>query len=132
MSDIEIARKANKKNIKEIASTLNLDEKVLHPFGHYIAKINIDANKAISNKDVHLFLCPSAPERIGDKATDYTVAYGINENLYEEFVLAGYFLHPDSCDPARQCFWSREDPASDGYEPRRGHQVSGSHRHHVR
>ena len=50
MSDIEIARKANKKNIKDIASTLNLDEKVLHPFGHYIAKIDTEANNIISKK----------------------------------------------------------------------------------
>ena len=41
MSDIEIARKANKKNIKDIASALNLDEKILLPYGHYIAKIDI-------------------------------------------------------------------------------------------
>ena len=42
MSDIEIARKANKKNIKEIASKLNLREGCLHPFGHYTAKIDFN------------------------------------------------------------------------------------------
>jgi prepilin-type N-terminal cleavage/methylation domain-containing protein len=51
---------------------------------------NQEANTAITKQDVHLFLCPSAPERIGDAATDYTVAYGIDNDLYEEFVLAGY------------------------------------------
>ena len=44
MSDIEIARKANKKNIKDIASKLNLDEKNLHPLGRYIAKIDFNLN----------------------------------------------------------------------------------------
>ena len=39
MSDIEIARKAKKKNILEIASNLKLDENDLHPFGHHTAKI---------------------------------------------------------------------------------------------
>ena len=33
MSDIEIARKATKKNISEMASKLNIDENDLHPFG---------------------------------------------------------------------------------------------------
>jgi len=51
---------------------------------------NTGDNKAIADKDVYLFLCPSAPERIGDKATDYTVAYGIDDDLYEEFALVGY------------------------------------------
>ena len=36
MSDIEIARKANKKNIKEIASKLKLDENDLHPCVFFI------------------------------------------------------------------------------------------------
>ena len=33
LSDIEIARQANKKPIKEVAKILNLDEDSLHPFG---------------------------------------------------------------------------------------------------
>ena len=40
MSDIEIARKAKKQNIKDIAAKLNLEESDLRPYGHYIAKIN--------------------------------------------------------------------------------------------
>ena len=43
MSDIEIARKANKKNIKEIAGKLNLREEDLLPFGHYTAKIDFNS-----------------------------------------------------------------------------------------
>ena len=41
MSDIEIARKAKKKHIKEIAAKLNLEEKDLRPYGHHIAKIDM-------------------------------------------------------------------------------------------
>ena len=33
MSDIEIARKAKKKHVKEIAAKLNLEEKDLLPYG---------------------------------------------------------------------------------------------------
>ena len=49
MSDIEIARKATKKNITEIASKLNIEKNDLHPFGHYIAKI--DFNKIKEKKE---------------------------------------------------------------------------------
>ena len=44
MSDIEIARKANKKNIKEIASKLKLDENDLHPYGHHTAILCVAQN----------------------------------------------------------------------------------------
>ena len=50
MSDIEIARKANKKNIKEIAVKLNLTEEDLHPFGHHTAKINLESIKEFLKK----------------------------------------------------------------------------------
>ena len=50
MSDIEIARKAKKKHIKEIASILNLEEKDLQPYGHHIAKINMDSINRLPNK----------------------------------------------------------------------------------
>ena len=39
LSDIEIARQANKMPIKEVAKTLNLDEDSLHLFGNFTAKI---------------------------------------------------------------------------------------------
>ena len=42
MSDIEIARKATKKNISEIASELNINQNDLHPFGHHTAKIDFN------------------------------------------------------------------------------------------
>ena len=50
MSDIEIARKAKKKNIKDIAAKLNLKENDLRPYGHHIAKIDLNSIKKISEK----------------------------------------------------------------------------------
>ena len=52
MSDIEIARKATKKNISEIASKLNINQNDLHPFGHHTAKlilIKLKKKKKIQN-----------------------------------------------------------------------------------
>ena len=80
MSDIEIARKANKKNIKDIASTLNLDEKILHPFGHYIAKIDIDTNNIIAKKKSKLILVTAiTPTPAGEGKT--TTSVGLSDGL---------------------------------------------------
>ena len=40
-SDIEIARAAKKKNIKDIADLLNIPEEHQHPYGHHVCKINL-------------------------------------------------------------------------------------------
>ena len=57
MSDIEIARKAKKKNIKEIASKLDLKEEDLRPYGHHIAKIDSNSLKSLSeNKSISRYL----------------------------------------------------------------------------
>ena len=50
LSDIEIARQAKKRPIKEIAQILNLDENSLHPFGHFTAKITSEAVKKLPEK----------------------------------------------------------------------------------
>ena len=49
MSDIEIARKAKKKHIKEIAAKLSLNENNLSPYGHHIAKIDINTGEFTPN-----------------------------------------------------------------------------------
>ena len=56
MSDIEIARKANKKNIKEIAIKLNLKENDLRPYGHPIANIDTEAIQRLPKKESKLIL----------------------------------------------------------------------------
>jgi formate--tetrahydrofolate ligase len=50
MSDIEIARKANKKHIKEIASKLNIQDNDLRAYGPHIAKIDFKSIKNIPKK----------------------------------------------------------------------------------
>ena len=56
MTDIEIARKANKKNIKEVAEKLNLKEDDLKPYGHHIAKIDINSVNKLPNRNSKLIL----------------------------------------------------------------------------
>ena len=80
MSDIEIARKANKKNIKEIAAKLNLKEDHLHPFGHYTAKIDSEYAKKISKKDSKLILVTAiTPTPAGEGKT--TTSVGLSDGL---------------------------------------------------
>ena len=50
LSDIEIARQANKKPIKAIADTLNIHEGTIHPFGHFMAKITSEASEKLAAK----------------------------------------------------------------------------------
>ena len=80
MSDIEIARKANKKNIKEIAGKLNLKDEDLHPFGHHTAKINLESIKSISKKDSKLILVTAiTPTPAGEGKT--TTSVGLSDGL---------------------------------------------------
>jgi len=80
MSDIEIARKANKKNIKEIAAKLNLKEGDLHPFGHHTAKIDLESIKKISKKDSKLILVTAiTPTPAGEGKT--TTSVGLSDGL---------------------------------------------------
>ena len=80
MSDIEIARKAKKENIKEIAAKLDLNEGDLHPFGHYTAKIDLESIKKISKKDSKLILVTAiTPTPAGEGKT--TTSVGLSDGL---------------------------------------------------
>ncbi len=79
MSDIEIARKATKKNIREIASVLNLDENDLHPFGHYIAKINFNKVKEKKERSKLILVTAISPTPAGEGKT--TTSVGLNDGL---------------------------------------------------
>ncbi|MDC0057163.1 formate--tetrahydrofolate ligase [Alphaproteobacteria bacterium] len=80
MSDIEIARKANKKNIKEIADKLNLKEGDLHPFGHYTAKIDLSNLKKDPKKGSKLILVTAiTPTPAGEGKT--TTSVGLSDGL---------------------------------------------------
>ena len=80
MSDIEIARKANKKNIKEIAIKLNLEENDLRPYGHHIAKIDNNSIQRLPKKESKLILVTAiSPTPAGEGKT--TTSVGLSDGL---------------------------------------------------
>ena len=80
MSDIEIARKANKKNIKEIAIKLNLEENDLRPYGYYIAKIDNNSTQRLPKKESKLILVTAiSPTPAGEGKT--TTSVGLSDGL---------------------------------------------------
>ncbi len=80
LSDIEIARQANKKRIKTIANTLNLDEDTLHPFGHFVTKITSEATKNLPVKNSKLILVTAiTPTPAGEGKT--TTSVGLSDGL---------------------------------------------------
>ena len=81
MSDIEIARAANKIHIREVASKINIPEENLIPYGHDIAKINFDfIEKSKSNSDGKLILVTAiSPTPAGEGKT--TTSVGLNDGL---------------------------------------------------
>ena len=79
MSDIEIARKANKKNIKEIASKLKLDENDLHPYGHHTAKIDFNKIREKKEKSKLILVTAITPTPAGEGKT--TTSVGLSDGL---------------------------------------------------
>jgi len=80
MSDIEIARKANKKHIKEIASKLNIQDNNLRAYGPHIAKIDMKSLNNIPNKESKLILVTAiTPTSAGEGKT--TTSVGLNDGL---------------------------------------------------
>ena len=80
MSDIEIARKAKKQNIKEIAVKLNLKENDLRPYGHHIAKIDLKSIDNLPEKKSKLILVTAiSPTPAGEGKT--TTSVGLHDGL---------------------------------------------------
>jgi len=79
MSDIEIARKANKKNIKEIALKLKLDENDLHPYGHHTAKIDFNKITEKKKKSKLILVTAITPTPAGEGKT--TTSVGLSDGL---------------------------------------------------
>lgn len=77
MEDIEIARNAKLKNIREIAEKLNINEEYLEQYGKYKAKISLDYyNKIKERKDGKLILVTAInPTPLGEGKT--TAAIGL-------------------------------------------------------
>ena len=81
MSDIEIARNAKLKNIREIAKELDLSEEEIETYGKYKAKITEDAFKRTeSKKDGKLILVTAInPTPLGEGKT--TMSIGLADGL---------------------------------------------------
>ena len=80
MSDIEIARKAKKQHIKDVASKLDLKETDLRPYGHHIAKIDMDAVNQLPQKNSKLILVTAiSPTPAGEGKT--TTSVGLHDGL---------------------------------------------------
>jgi formate--tetrahydrofolate ligase len=77
-SDIEIAREADMKPIKEIAAKIGIKESDLIPYGHTKAKVSADFIKSIqSNEDGNLILVTAInPTPAGEGKTTTTVGLG--------------------------------------------------------
>ena len=67
LSDIEIARQANKKPIKEVAKTLNLDEDSLHTFGKFTAKITSKTFNGKSRVEQHKMVYKALKGKMGNE-----------------------------------------------------------------
>ena len=78
LTDIEIAQQAELKNIKEIASQLNIKEEELEPYGHYKAKLSDSLMDRLSDKqDGKLILVTAInPTPAGEGKTTTTAGLG--------------------------------------------------------
>jgi formate--tetrahydrofolate ligase len=77
-SDIEIARAARLRPIAEIAAKIGAPESALHPFGRFIAKLEYDFLKSLSNRpDGKLILVTAiSPTPAGEGKTTTTIGLG--------------------------------------------------------
>ena len=78
MSDIEIARRAIKKPMKEVAGRLGIPEDALEPYGRDKAKLDGEYVKSLSDrKQGHLILVTAInPTKAGEGKTTTTIGLG--------------------------------------------------------
>src|SRR5210317_1801930 len=110
MSDIEIARKATKKNISEIASKLNIDENDLHPFGHHTAKINFNKIKKKKENSKLILVTAITPTPAGEGKTTTTI--GLTDALASQGKSVVACLREPSLGPS---FGMKGGAAGGGY-----------------
>ena len=112
MSDIEIARAANKKPIQEIGAKLNIPNEHLLPFGHDKAKVSEEFIKSLANmKDGHLVLVTAInPTPAGEGKTTTTV--GLGDGLNAIGKNAAICIREASLGP---CFGMKGGAAGGGY-----------------
>ena len=111
-SDIDIARKANKKPIQEIGSKLGIPSDHLLPFGHDKAKVSGDFIKSLSDRpDGKLILVTAInPTPAGEGKTTTTV--GLGDGLNRIGRKAAICLREPSLGP---CFGMKGGAAGGGY-----------------
>ncbi|TDQ81545.1 formate-tetrahydrofolate ligase [Dongia mobilis] len=111
-SDIEIAREAKMKPIREVAAKLGIKEEHLLPFGHTKAKISMDYVKSLKNqKDGKLILVTAInPTPAGEGKTTTTV--GLGDGLNRIGKKAIICLREPSLGP---CFGVKGGAAGGGY-----------------
>ena len=111
-SDIEIAREAKMKPIREVAAKLGIQEEHLLPFGHTKAKISMDYIKSLKGqKDGKLILVTAInPTPAGEGKTTTTV--GLGDGLNRIGKKAIICLREPSLGP---CFGVKGGAAGGGY-----------------
>jgi len=111
-SDIEIARQAKMKPIREVAGKLNIAEEHLIPYGHTKAKVSMDFVKSLKGKpDGKLILVTAInPTPAGEGKTTTTV--GLGDGLNRIGKKAIICLREPSLGP---CFGTKGGAAGGGY-----------------
>jgi len=112
MSDIEIARAANKKPIQEIGAKLDIPSEHLLPYGHDKAKVSEEFIKSLADKpNGHLVLVTAInPTPAGEGKTTTTV--GLGDGLNAIGKKAAICIREASLGP---CFGMKGGAAGGGY-----------------
>jgi formate--tetrahydrofolate ligase len=135
-SDIEIAREADMKPIKEIAAKIGIKESDLIPYGHTKAKVCADFIKSIqSNEDGNLILVTAInPTPAGEGKTTTTVGLGDGLNAIGKkamICIREASLGPELRHEGRRCGRRHGTDCADGrHEPafhRDFHAITSAH-----
>ncbi len=112
MSDIEIAQKANKKRIVDLAEEqYGIASEHLEPYGHYKAKLSLEYVQSLKGKDGNLVLVTAiSPTPAGEGKTTTTV--GLGDALNRIGKKAIMCLREPSLGP---CFGVKGGAAGGGY-----------------
>ncbi|MEY4940391.1 MAG: formate--tetrahydrofolate ligase [Verrucomicrobiota bacterium] len=111
-SDLQIARQASLRHVREIAGRLNIPEDDLHPFGKYKAKVSLDfCRRAQANRPGKLVLVTAiSPTPAGEGKTTTTI--GLGDALNRIGKRATICLREPSLGP---CFGMKGGAAGGGY-----------------
>ena len=111
-TDIEIAREASLRPIRDIAARLGIAEEHLHPYGHFIGKVDLDFIRNLGDRpDGKLILVTAiSPTPAGEGKTTTTV--GLGDGLNRIGKRAVICLREPSLGP---CFGVKGGAAGGGY-----------------